>query len=842
MNIHPGGRGLFMVDNSVSGWTGLRSLAGDPGMETGSGDTKREMNTLAMITPENFQVRGPDKPLRVVGIDLGTTNSAIAEVLMQPGDTGLPDVRCLEVEQETPQGTYTHTLVPSVVGFHDGKLLVGQGAKGLRTRLSDFDLERNRNLFWDCKNDMGVQRTYHKAPDGFQSARAIGGHLLRFLMDAARADDRTPITTTVVTTPASFQVAQRQDTVEAAELAAIELVNGGLLDEPVAAFIAYLVAHGKQAFAEVSTPRRLLVFDFGGGTCDVALFQLLPSKPGRPVRIAPLAVSRYHRLGGGDMDRTLVIDVLLPQLMEQNELSPNALDYGVKSNYVIPALLGVAESLKIGLCREIARLRKFGRYDKERATLVQKNPAVYPCSLGDGTELRLQSPTLSAVQWDKVLEPFLDQDFLYPRETDYHMTCSIFAPLQDALDRAGLAAGDVDLCLMVGGSSLIPQIGDAVEGFLGSARFLRFDSLEQTQTAVAQGGAWQALSLALYGQGIVHPVTSDSIGIRTSSGPVELIAGGIELPHPSAEGWADNHDLVVPETALSENVELRVELLNSDEQVLMSRIWTIAPIVNKGAPLRLRYRMDGNQVFHLGLALAAEPHGEEFSATVENPLTNVVNPNAKRDRILELEERMRTGSMTVASQRAAVREIATLEAELGKRERALHLLNTLNKHEPDVGILIRMGILTGEMGDYEQQEKIYREAARVAPHWNGPWFNLALSKWHQGKPEAAMRLVDEAMAIEPDPPSLVLKAVLAEKLGSPKGERDGLLERAFAAFKPLPLMDEFELFWYLRGVRLAGDGEREREAEKERRRRRRPVSPEPEGLLPGVDSGLVKRS
>ncbi len=799
------------------------------------------MNTLALITPEDVRVRAPIEPLRVVGIDLGTTNSAIAEIVMQPGDTDLPEIRCLEVDQNTLQGTYTHTLVPSVVALHGRELLVGEGAKMLRSRLRDFDLEQNRDIFWDCKNDIGARRTYHKAPDGFQSAKAIGGHLLKYLMDAALTEDRTPVTTSVVTTPASFQAAQRQDTVEAARLSDIEMLEGGLLDEPIAAFVAYLVAHGKQAFAEVSAPQRLVVFDFGGGTCDVALFQLLPAKPGRPVRIAPLTVSRYHRLGGGDIDRAIVVEVLLPQLNEQDGLNSRGLDYGEKSDCVIPALLGISESLKIGLCQEITRLKRFDRYDEEHATLIKKNPGVYPCALRDGTVLRLQSPTLSAVQLDKVLKPFLDEDLLYARETDYHMSCSIFAPLRDALHRAGVESEDVDLCLMVGGSSLVPQIAEAVEGFFGKARFLRFEDLEQTQTAIAQGAAWQALSLGLYGQGIVHPVTSDSINIQTSGGPAELIASGIELPYPSVEGWAENNDLVAPKTGLTESVELRVELRDSHEKVLMGKHWTIEPIVNKGDPLRLRYRMDGNQVLHLSLSMAEVSDREEFHATVENPLTNVVNPNAKRDRILELEEKVRTEAMSEEKQRAAVQEIAKLEGELGRRERALYLLSNLNKPDPDAGILNLMGIISGQMGDYKRQEKFYREAALAAPHWNGPLFNLALSKQSQGELKEAMVVIDEAIAHDPGPHCLVLKATLTEKLKQPGKQRDRLLEIAFAAFGPVATLDDFGLGWYLTGARLARDREREKEANEERLRRDRTSGAPAGGVLPDPRAEIARR-
>ncbi len=92
-------------------------------------------------------------------------------------------------------------------------------------------------------------------------------------------------------------------------------------------------------------------------------------------------------------------------------------------------------------------------------------------------------------------------------------------------------------------------------------------------------------------------------------------------------------------------------------------------MVAKGDPLRLRYRMDINQVLHLRLAPGAEDSAaEEFELTVENPLTSVVNPNAKRDEILALEERMRTGTPSQAEQRKTVKRIAELESELGHDE------------------------------------------------------------------------------------------------------------------------------------------------------------------------------
>ena len=526
------------------------------------------MSFSALSTSAEIDVPASTRPVRVIGIDLGTTNSAVAEILVTSESTGSPIARCLEVKQVTNMGPHYSTLVPSVLALQGEGVCVGAGAKDLRGRVGEFKLELYRNIFWDCKNDMGVRRTYHKAPEGFQSAKEVAGRLLSFLVESATEANRQPPAATVVTVPASFQAAQRQDTTEAAEVAGIELAAGALLDEPIAAFIDYAFSHGKDILAGMAEACRLVVFDFGGGTCDVAIFELRPPMAGESagIGIAPLAVSRYHRLGGSDIDRKIVVEVLIPQLVEQNGLQSRGLGFRDKSERVIPALLGCAESLKIGLCREIARLKSFGRYESERGKLVQTNPGVYRCTLRDGSIYGLESPTLSAVEFDKVLEPFLDRDLLYLQETDYFMTCSVFAPLQDALDRANLEAQDVDFSLPVGGSALIPQVAQAVERFFCEAKTLHFDDSEQIQTAVAHGAAWQALSLAVHGKGLVRPVTGSSISILSANGPVELIGDGTELPFPADKAWAESNRLVIPKTSLSSAVQLRVELRSDDDR------------------------------------------------------------------------------------------------------------------------------------------------------------------------------------------------------------------------------------------------------------------------------------
>ena len=413
--------------------------------------------------------------LTVLGIDLGTTNSTASLATASPSG---PVIKTLNIDQETLQGTYTHTLVPSVVALAQGKEWVGEGAKRLRGN----DTELYASIFHECKNDIGLKRTYHKAPKGYRSAAEMGGKILQFLHQAASAEHEGEFDRVVVTVPASFDAHQRADTLLAAQLGGIELAGGDLLDEPVAAFIDYLAIKPDLLAVRQAATRILLVFDFGGGTCDIAIFRLQTADEAGKLNIATLAVSRYQRLGGGDVDAAVLHEVLVPQLLQQNGLSTFDLEYREKKLEVEPALMGVAEQLKIKICDEVRKLQGFGRYDDtDRSEIIVKQPGTINLTVA-GKALKLSSPALSAAQFENALAPFLDRDLLYARETEYRLTCSIFAPLQDALDRGGVSPRAVDLCLTVGGSSLIPQVAQALDEYLPNARILTYRDKESVMT------------------------------------------------------------------------------------------------------------------------------------------------------------------------------------------------------------------------------------------------------------------------------------------------------------------------------------------------------------------------
>ena len=242
--------------------------------------------------------------------------------------------------------------------------------------------------------------------------------------------------------------------------------------------------------------------------------------------------------------------------------------------------------------------------------------------------------------------------------------------------------------------------------------------------------------------------------------------------------------------------------------------------------------MDVNQLLHLRLDRGdMDDTTEGFQFTLENPLTSVVNPNAKRAEILDLKERTRTdGSLSIKEKRRIARRIADLLADLGRYDESLSILSTLNRGTPDAWIVHRMGLIAARLGDDERAEKFYREAARLPSHWNGPLFNLTLLLERQGRSAEAVEIVDAAIAREVDPPSLILKARLAKKLDWPKDDREDLLKRAFALFDPLESLADFELHWYRIGARLSSDDSMMQAVGEEiRRRHQEPISSSDDG-------------
>jgi molecular chaperone DnaK (HSP70) len=765
-------------------------------------------------------------PVHAFGIDLGTTNSTVAEARWDPAQPDLIEIICREVDQPTLQGRYTHYIVPSVVALHQGSVVVGEGAKRLRTQLVEHGLAERRTLFAETKNEIGTARTYPGAPEGFGTPADIAGHVLGFVTKAmgVNADRRI-----VVTVPASFQAAQRNDTRLAAQKAGLAVPQ--LLDEPLAAFLDYANTEGGAAHIGAE-PSRLLVCDFGGGTCDVAILEVALS--GGRVSVGPLAVSRYHRLGGGDIDAAILHDVLIPELCRQNGIKATTLGYATKRNVIAPAFAGIAEALKIGLCEQIERLIRFGKFDgADKAAIVKTQPGTYTVTV-EGRALALQSPSLSAAQFETLLEPFLDTDLLFARSTEYRRTCSIFAPIVDGLDRAGLSADDIDLVLLVGGSARIPQLAPAIRGYFANAELLSFKDRDGAQTAIARGAALAALYEAMTGKGFFSPTAPDRVALRTADGAMELVPKGAALPYP--QDRRGTLRLGAPRSSEKDDVEVRVEVIageGDNERLLLSTLWPLTAPVTAGEPLDLSYSLDGDQVLDINLVRAELGRSTPFAGRIENPLTNVVNPNAEEQRISELEMMMQRPGIDAKTRNRTADDLVAVLEDAGHLERAIEftrvrLTRAAVSERP--WLINRLALLYQKLGDTDQSARLFREAASLSPD-KSSLFNLALQLKNASEFSEALDVIRDALSAERDPPYGILEALLLSRLGDNDGKQ-AALDRHLPRFAAMATLNDWQLGWYETGARLAGDTAKADAAAKLRRKRAQGDAKSQGGELP----------
>ena len=229
------------------------------------------MKALELFAGKPEQVL--NKEIRVLGIDLGTTNSTVAESAI--GADGNVACRTLELEQPTTEGTYTSPLVPSVAAIlpdgTTGWVKARNGCAPTLTRPAFFSKE---TCFTITKNEMGLRKTYFRAPESFNHASKIAGTILSFLKEQAEQAAGNSHRRISVTVPASFQLNQRRDTLLACRYAGLALHDEDLLDEPTAALIDYLYSVGTEKAVEPGRPSLAVVFDFGGGTCDVSVLEI----------------------------------------------------------------------------------------------------------------------------------------------------------------------------------------------------------------------------------------------------------------------------------------------------------------------------------------------------------------------------------------------------------------------------------------------------------------------------------------------------------------------------------------------------------------------------------------
>lgn len=467
------------------------------------------------------------------GIDLGTTYSLIAAIdpakVTKENLHSLP-VQLMSIRQKGPFKSDTiisDIKLASIVGEYDGNVYVGNLLYDKKALFRYF--VKDENILYHWKTDLGMDyepfylNAFSKKVD---TPKKIASVILKVLKNSG-AKIKDKLDQCIVTVPASFQAAQRNDVIDAMKMADIVEGSNKLIDEPNAAFLGFfneLTINEKREWSKLYDNKNILIVDFGGGTLDLSVLNLkFDERNG--ISIGNLGISRYNDLGGQDVDRLIAEKFLWPKLALQEGIEYSISTATVVSQ-IMPQLLVIGEQLKKNIVDKINLKPKSIFTDEEALKEVKANVADVEVDVGN-KKVQFLDVTISAYEFKELFEKLFFGNF-YDFEFVDKRSSTIGHSIQEILESCELSYSDIALVLPVGGSSYNSVMNHLIEQRLSSSKLL---ISSRPDLLVVQGAAVYSFYTHVAGLSLINPITSDELGFIVKGGVYKpLIDAGEALP------------------------------------------------------------------------------------------------------------------------------------------------------------------------------------------------------------------------------------------------------------------------------------------------------------------------